>query len=88
MDPTYALPDNVAILTLQELNDGKVLLRLAHLYEVGEDKDLSVMASVELKKVFPNKKNNRDKFIGQPRKSGNGEEEAGLESRRLFRRRT
>uniref|UniRef100_A0A6M2F2G9 Alpha-mannosidase n=1 Tax=Populus davidiana TaxID=266767 RepID=A0A6M2F2G9_9ROSI len=56
MDPSYALPDNVAILTLQELNDGKVLLRLAHLYEVGEDKDLSVMASVELKKVLPNKK--------------------------------
>ncbi|KAM6583976.1 hypothetical protein CsatB_010978 [Cannabis sativa] len=58
MSPSYALPDNVAILTLQELEGGKVLLRLAHLYEVGEDKDLSIMASVELKKVFNNKKIN------------------------------
>lgn len=56
LDPSYSLPDNVAMITLQELEDGKVLLRLAHLYEVDEDKDLSVMASVELKKLFPNKK--------------------------------
>jgi alpha-mannosidase len=34
MDPTYSLPDNVALLTLQELEDGSVLLRFAHLYEV------------------------------------------------------
>lgn len=40
---------------MQELQDGKVLLRLAHLYEIEEDQDLSVMASVELKKLFPNK---------------------------------
>ncbi|KAL4634653.1 hypothetical protein ACB092_04G216100 [Castanea dentata] len=56
MAPSYNLPENVAIITLQELEDGKVLFRLAHLYEVGEDKDLSAMTSVELKKVFPNKK--------------------------------
>ncbi|KAK4410705.1 putative alpha-mannosidase [Sesamum angolense] len=56
MDPSYTLPDNVAIITLQELEDRTVLLRLAHLYEVGEDTDLSVMATVELKRVFPNKK--------------------------------
>ncbi|KAL3529076.1 hypothetical protein ACH5RR_008398, partial [Cinchona calisaya] len=56
IDPSYSLPDNVALITLQELADRKVLLRLAHLYEVGEDKDLSVPASVELKKLFPNKK--------------------------------
>ncbi|KAM5571530.1 putative alpha-mannosidase [Rosa sericea] len=56
MDPSYTLPDNVAIITLQELEDGKVLFRLAHLYEIEEDKHLSVMASVELKKVFANKK--------------------------------
>ncbi|XP_030940377.1 probable alpha-mannosidase At5g13980 isoform X2 [Quercus lobata] len=56
MAPSYNLPENVAIITLQELEDGKALFRLAHLYEVGEDKDLSVMTSVELKKVFPNKK--------------------------------
>lgn len=34
LDPSYSLPDNVAMITLQELEDGKVLLRLAHLYEV------------------------------------------------------
>ncbi|XP_020253572.1 probable alpha-mannosidase At5g13980 isoform X2 [Asparagus officinalis] len=56
MAPSYSLPDNVALLTLQALEDGTALLRLAHLYEVGEDKDLSTMASVELKKVFPGKK--------------------------------
>ncbi|XP_073060322.1 probable alpha-mannosidase At5g13980 [Primulina eburnea] len=56
MDPSYSLPDSVVILTLQELEDQTVLLRLAHLFEVGEDKDLSVMTTVELKRVFPNKK--------------------------------
>uniref|UniRef100_A0A2N9ECH2 alpha-mannosidase n=1 Tax=Fagus sylvatica TaxID=28930 RepID=A0A2N9ECH2_FAGSY len=55
-DSSYSLPDNVALLTLQELDDGKVILRLAHLYEIGEDKNLSVMTSVELKKLFPRKK--------------------------------
>ncbi|KDP22539.1 hypothetical protein JCGZ_26370 [Jatropha curcas] len=59
MDSSYVFPDNVAIITLQELDDGKVLIRLAHLYEVGEDKDLSVLASVELKKVFSYKKINK-----------------------------
>ncbi|KAK4846372.1 hypothetical protein QYF36_016462 [Acer negundo] len=59
MDPSYVLPDNVAMITLQELDNGKVLLRLAHLFEIGEDKDLSAMSSVELKKVFPNKKINK-----------------------------
>ncbi|GLT81593.1 hypothetical protein SLE2022_000350 [Rubroshorea leprosula] len=34
IDPSYSLPDNVAVITLQELENGKVLLRLAHLYEV------------------------------------------------------
>lgn len=34
MDPSCVLPDNVAIISLQELDDGTVLLRLAHLYEV------------------------------------------------------
>jgi hypothetical protein len=40
----------------QELEDGTVLLRLAHLYEAGEHKDLSALASVDLKRVFPDKK--------------------------------
>ncbi|KAJ0110576.1 hypothetical protein Patl1_02545 [Pistacia atlantica] len=56
IDSSYTLPDNVAIVTLQELDDGKVLLRLAHLYEVAEDKDLSTMTNVELKKLFPSEK--------------------------------
>ncbi|KAK1281470.1 hypothetical protein QJS10_CPB22g00482 [Acorus calamus] len=56
IDPSYSLPDNVAIITLQELEHGSVLLRLAHLYEVEEDKDLSVMATVDLRKLFPEKK--------------------------------
>ncbi|KAJ1407827.1 Glycosyl hydrolase family 38, C-terminal [Sesbania bispinosa] len=56
IDSSYTLPDNVVIITLQELDNGEVLLRLAHLYEIEEDKDLSVMASVELKKLFPGKK--------------------------------
>ncbi|XP_058102931.1 alpha-mannosidase At3g26720-like isoform X2 [Magnolia sinica] len=56
MDLSYSLPDNVAMITLQELEDRSILLRLAHLYEMGEDKDLSVTAKVELKKIFPNKK--------------------------------
>ncbi|XP_057730935.1 probable alpha-mannosidase At5g13980 [Arachis stenosperma] len=55
INPSYSLPDNVAVITLQDLGDGKVLLRLAHLYEVGEDKYLSAKATVELKKVFHNK---------------------------------
>ncbi|KAK3041857.1 hypothetical protein RJ639_000373, partial [Escallonia herrerae] len=56
LDASYSLPNNVALLTLQELEDGKVLLRLAHLYEIGEDKELSTMASVELIKLFPKRK--------------------------------
>ncbi|XP_065866110.1 alpha-mannosidase At3g26720-like isoform X1 [Euphorbia lathyris] len=56
IDPSYALPNNVAIITLEELENGEVLLRLAHLYESGEDEENSVMASVELKRLFPKKK--------------------------------
>lgn len=33
-DSSYTLPENIAIITLQELDHGTVLLRLAHLYEV------------------------------------------------------
>ncbi|KAF7840227.1 putative alpha-mannosidase [Senna tora] len=79
MDSSYTLPDNVAILTLQELDDGKLLLRLAHLYEIGEDKDLSVMATVELKKVFPNKK---IKQISETSLSAN-QERSEMEKKRL-----
>ncbi|KAK7258916.1 hypothetical protein RIF29_24505 [Crotalaria pallida] len=34
IDSSYALPDNIAIITLQELENGTTLLRLAHLYEI------------------------------------------------------
>ncbi|XP_057437603.1 probable alpha-mannosidase At5g13980 [Lotus japonicus] len=56
VDSSYTLPENIVILTLQELENGTVLLRLAHLYEIEEDKDFSVMTNVELKKIFPGKK--------------------------------
>ncbi|KAJ8772488.1 hypothetical protein K2173_027665 [Erythroxylum novogranatense] len=79
MDPSYVLPDNVAIVTLQELEDGKVLLRLAPLYEIGEDKNLSTMARVELKRVFPSKKINK---ITETSLSAN-QERAEMEKKRL-----
>ncbi|XP_030535906.1 alpha-mannosidase [Rhodamnia argentea] len=55
MDSSYSLPRNVALITLQELNDGSALLRLAHLYEPGEDAEYSNLAKVELKKMFAGK---------------------------------
>ncbi|KAI7740064.1 hypothetical protein M8C21_022126 [Ambrosia artemisiifolia] len=56
MDPNYILPPNVALITLQELEDGSMLLRLAHLYEAGEDVDYSTLVKVELKKMFASRK--------------------------------
>ncbi|KAJ4794961.1 Alpha-mannosidase [Rhynchospora pubera] len=82
MDPSYNLPDNVALVTLQALDDGSVLLRLAHLYEVGEDKDLSVMASVDLKKMFPDKKVSK---IIEMNLSANQERDAMEKKRLKFR---
>ncbi|KAJ1685592.1 hypothetical protein LUZ63_016982 [Rhynchospora breviuscula] len=82
MDPSYNLPDNVALVTLQALDDGSVLLRLAHLYEVGEDKDLSVMASVDLKKMFPDKKVSK---IVEMNLSANQERDAMEKKRLKFR---
>ncbi|XP_051127486.1 alpha-mannosidase isoform X2 [Andrographis paniculata] len=55
MEPNYNLPGNVALITLQEMVDGSALLRLAHLYEAGEDSDYSKLAKVELKKMFAGK---------------------------------
>ncbi|KAF9604862.1 hypothetical protein IFM89_011144 [Coptis chinensis] len=77
--PSYSLPDNVALISLQELEDGKVLLRLAHLYEVGEDKDLSTMAAVELKKLFPKKEISK---VTEMSLSAN-QERAEMEKKRL-----
>ncbi|KAL6868123.1 hypothetical protein ACP4OV_014968 [Aristida adscensionis] len=55
MDANYSLPDNVVIITLQNLDDGTTLLRLAHLFQVAENPKYSVMAKVELRKVFANR---------------------------------
>ncbi|KAI9166079.1 hypothetical protein LWI28_025899 [Acer negundo] len=55
MDPNYSLPLNVALLTLQELDDGSVLVRLAHLYEADENPKYSTLTKVELKKMFNGK---------------------------------
>ncbi|KAG4927436.1 hypothetical protein JHK85_053922 [Glycine max] len=79
IDSSYSLPDNTALLTLQEFKNGKVLLRLAHLYEIGEDKNYSLTASVELKKLFPNKKINK---VTEMSLSAN-QERAQMEKRKL-----
>ncbi|KAF8754033.1 hypothetical protein HU200_011530 [Digitaria exilis] len=52
MDANYSLPDNVAIITLQNLDDGTTLLRLAHLFQAAEDPQYSVLTKVDLRKVF------------------------------------
>ncbi|KAG2549873.1 hypothetical protein PVAP13_9KG286900 [Panicum virgatum] len=52
MDANYSLPNNVAIVTLQNLDDGTTLLRLAHLFQAAEDPQYSVLAKVDLRKVF------------------------------------
>ncbi|GMN57390.1 hypothetical protein TIFTF001_026498 [Ficus carica] len=63
IDPSYALPNNVAVITLQ----------------TGEDKDYSVLASVELKKLFPKKKINK---VREMSLSAN-QERAEMEKKRL-----
>ncbi|OMO99297.1 hypothetical protein COLO4_13373 [Corchorus olitorius] len=47
IDPSYSLPNNIAIITLQELENGKVLLRLAHLYEIKKVTEMSLSANQE-----------------------------------------
>ncbi|XP_076940855.1 alpha-mannosidase At3g26720-like [Bidens hawaiensis] len=79
IDASYNLPNNTAIITLHELESGTVLLRLAHLYEVGEDKDYSVMTSVELKKLFPNRKTRK---VREMNLSGN-QERGEMDKKRL-----
>ena len=46
------LPPNVHLATVQSYNSSTVLLRLAHLYEVGEDAVLSQNATVALATLF------------------------------------
>ncbi|KAM5546803.1 alpha-mannosidase [Rosa sericea] len=55
MDSNYTLPPNVVLITLQELDDGSVLVRLAHLYEAAEVPEYSTLTKVELKKMFTGK---------------------------------
>lgn len=52
----YELPPNIAIITLQELEDQHTLLRLAHLYEVGESDKFSSIARVDLQSLFSRRK--------------------------------
>ncbi|MCO5552789.1 hypothetical protein L7F22_006306 [Adiantum nelumboides] len=50
----YQLPPNVALVTLQELHDSSILLRLAHLFEIDEDDLWSNVAVVDLQNIFSN----------------------------------
>ncbi|XP_057481162.1 alpha-mannosidase At3g26720 [Actinidia eriantha] len=79
VDPSYSLPNSIAVITLQELESGRMLLRLAHLYETGEDKDYSQMTSVELKKLFRTKKIHK---VTETNLSAN-QERAEMETQRL-----
>ena len=53
------LPENVKMMTVtdnyQDINDGASLLRLSHMYSVGEHPSLSLPATVDLSKVFGKK---------------------------------
>lgn len=42
------LPDNVNIVSLEEIHDGRLLMRLEHIFEVDEDFELSKPVSVPL----------------------------------------
>ncbi|KAG6542998.1 hypothetical protein Mapa_015494 [Marchantia paleacea] len=52
----FSLPANVALLTLQDLGGGDILLRLGHLYQAGEHAEHSKAASVDLKNMFKDRK--------------------------------
>ncbi|KAI6677384.1 hypothetical protein NL676_038180 [Syzygium grande] len=80
IDTSYSFPSNIALITFQELENGRVLLRLAHLYEVGEDKEYSTLASVELRRLFPSRKINK---VTEMNLSAN-QERAEMEKRRLI----
>ncbi|XP_057366002.1 lysosomal alpha-mannosidase-like [Daphnia carinata] len=47
------LPNNVNLLTLETLAGGKYLIRLEHIYDVGEDPILSQSVTVSLEGLFP-----------------------------------
>eukprot|EP01116_Phalansterium_solitarium_P022225 TRINITY_DN7261_c0_g3_i1.p1 TRINITY_DN7261_c0_g3~~TRINITY_DN7261_c0_g3_i1.p1 ORF type:complete len:972 (-),score=316.52 TRINITY_DN7261_c0_g3_i1:78-2993(-) len=48
------LPANVRLETLKTYADGQILLRLAHLFAVGEDAQLSQNVTVDISKLFTN----------------------------------
>ena len=45
-------PSNVQLVTLKQLPNG-VLVRVAHMYQFGEDDKLSMKATIDLQKLFP-----------------------------------
>lgn len=49
-----SLPRNIKILTLEPWNNNTVLLRLEHLFEKGEDEQLSKSVTIDLRKLFVN----------------------------------
>eukprot|EP00884_Botryococcus_braunii_P017840 jgi/Botrbrau1/473/Bobra.110_2s0111.2 len=46
------LPHNVHLLTMKPMDDGRLLLRLAHLFQEGEDADMSTPVTVDLNKLL------------------------------------
>eukprot|EP00945_MAST-04E_sp_MAST-4E-sp1_P007088 g7088.t1 len=53
-----AMPENVKLMTITntyaDINDGKILVRLAHLYSIGEHSTLSEPAVINMSEVFAN----------------------------------
>jgi hypothetical protein len=47
-----ALPANVQLMTLQSINETSVLMRLAHLFGINEDPQLSQPVSVDISSLF------------------------------------
>lgn len=47
-----ALPDNVQLVSLEPLGEGKVMIRLAHQFGLGEDPELSKPATVDIARLF------------------------------------
>ncbi|KAL0014653.1 hypothetical protein SO802_001722 [Lithocarpus litseifolius] len=68
IDPSYALPNNIAVITLQELAIGKVLLRLAHLYEacLSAYKAKSGHSGYQLKSLLKKEDTNFKDLYGLP----------------------
>ncbi len=55
---TKEMPENVKLMTITnnyaDINDGKILVRLAHLYSIGEHETLSKPVTVNMSEVFAN----------------------------------